>query len=91
MTSAVAWKEHAACKGRLPRSFKREASSGKPGFLLRLSNAPKPLQSSCMVVSGILEMTSWLFLQQTKVVKWNDLLNARAVERGSRKREMSKE
>jgi len=44
-----------------------------------------------MVVSGILEMTSWLFLQQTKVVKWNDLLNARAVERGSRKREMSKE
>ena len=31
ITSWLAWKEHAACRGRLPRSLRREASSEKFG------------------------------------------------------------
>lgn len=42
MTSEVAWKEQAAWRGRFPRSFKREASSGKEGAWGRRVSTGKP-------------------------------------------------
>lgn len=58
IASTGAWKDDAACKGRLPRSLARLASAGKLLDFARVSRAPKPLQSSCRIVSVILEKFS---------------------------------
>lgn len=62
ITSCVAWKEHAAWRGRLPRSLRRDASSMNIGCLLLLNKAPNPLHNSCNIVSVILHQLYYLFV-----------------------------